>query len=48
MNGASLAEIADVLGHKTLQMVQRYAHLSEQHTISVVERMNQAVFGDVL
>ena len=47
MNGASLHEIAAVLGHKTLAMVQRYAHLSEQHTISVVERMNEAVFGDL-
>jgi integrase len=46
MNGASLHEIAAVLGHKTLAMVQRYAHLSEQHTTSVVERMNKAVFGD--
>ena len=32
MSGASLAEIAEVLGHKTLQMVKRYSHLSEQHT----------------
>ncbi len=47
MNGASLHEIAAVLGHKTLAMVQRYAHLSEQHTIAVVERMNKAVFGTV-
>jgi len=47
MNGASLHEIAAVLGHKTLAMVQRYAHLSEQHTMSVVERMNNAVFGGV-
>ncbi len=47
MNGASLHEIAAVLGHKTLAMVQRYAHLSEQHTTSVVERMNNAVFGRV-
>ncbi len=46
MNGASLAEIAEVLGHKTLQMVKRYAHLSESHTASVVERMNKKVFGD--
>jgi integrase len=46
MNGASLHEIAAVLGHKTLAMVQRYAHLSEQHTMSVVERMNKAVFGE--
>jgi integrase len=46
MSGASLLEIADVLGHKTLQMVQRYAHLSEAHTRGVVERMNRAVFGE--
>ncbi len=45
MNGASLVEIAAVLGHKTLDMVKRYAHLSEQHTLSVVERMNQKIFG---
>jgi integrase len=45
MNGASLAEIAEVLGHKTLQMVKRYAHLSEAHTAGVVERMNARIFG---
>ena len=46
MNGASLAEIAEILGHKTLAMVQRYAHLSPQHTAGVVARMNEAVLGD--
>lgn len=45
MNGASLTEIADVLGHKTLQMVKRYSHLSEAHTASVVSRMNEKIFG---
>jgi site-specific recombinase XerD len=45
MNGATLAEIADILGHKTLQMVKRYAHLSEPHTASVVEKMNENIFG---
>lgn len=45
MNKASLAEIAEVLGHKTLQMVKRYAHLSEAHTAGVVESMNQKIFG---
>lgn len=45
MNGASLAEISDVLGHKTLAMVKRYAHLSEEHTSNVVERMNQQIFS---
>ena len=45
MNGASVAEIAEVLGHKTLSMVKRYAHLSEAHTAGVVARMNAAIFG---
>jgi len=46
MNGATLAEIAEILGHKTLAMVKRYAHLTEAHTRSVVKRMNRAVFGE--
>ena len=46
MNGATLTEIADVLGHKTLQMVKRYAHLSEAHTSSVVASMNERIFGN--
>lgn len=41
MSGASLTEIAAVLGHKTLSMVKRYAHLSEAHTAGVVARMNE-------
>jgi integrase len=45
MNGASLAELAEILGHKTFSMVKRYAHLSQAHTASVVARMNQAIFG---
>jgi integrase len=45
MNGASLAEIAEVLGHKTLSMVKRYTHLSQAHVASVVQRMNERVFG---
>ena len=45
MNGATLAELADILGHKTLAMVKRYAHLTQAHTSAVVRRMNAAVFG---
>jgi integrase len=45
MNGASLVEIADVLGHKTLAMVQRYTHLSEGHTRGVLDRMTSAMFS---
>lgn len=39
MSGATAPEIAAVLGHKTLQMVKRYAHLGEQHTAGVLSRM---------
>jgi len=45
MNGATLAELAEVLGHKTLAMVKRYSHLSEQHTSKVVASMNEKIFG---
>jgi integrase len=45
MNGASSTEIADILGHKTLQMVKRYAHLSEQHTSTVLSSMNEKMFS---
>ena len=45
MNGASPNEIADVLGHKTLSMVKRYAHLSNAHKSSVVASMNAKIFG---
>lgn len=45
MNGATLVEIAEVLGHKTLSMVKRYSHLSEAHTAKVVQRMNESIFN---
>jgi integrase len=45
MNGATLREIAEVLGHKTLSMVHRYSHLSPDHVSSVVASMNAEIFG---
>jgi integrase len=39
MSGSTPVEIAAVLGHKSLQMVKRYAHLSESHVGTVVARM---------
>ena len=44
MSGATVPEIAAVLGHWTLQMVKRYAHLSDQHTGAVIERMTRKYF----
>lgn len=45
MSGATLAEIAEILGHKTLSMVKRYSHISESHASGVVSRMNERIFG---
>ena len=47
MNGATTIEIAAILGHKTLQMVKRYSHLTNSHTSSVVTAMNEKIFGGV-
>lgn len=45
MGGATPHEIAEVLGHKSLEMTRRYAHLSKTHVSGVVERMNKEMFG---
>ena len=46
MSGASLMDIAAILGHKTLAMVKRYSHLSEQHTTAAVDRMADKFLAD--
>lgn len=46
MEGATGPEIAEILGHKDLQMVKRYAHLSKAHITGVLARMNQSRFGE--
>jgi len=45
MHGATLLEIADVLGHKSLEMTKRYAHLSSKHKCSVVEKVCKKIYG---
>ena len=45
MCGATLSEIAEVLGHKTLQMVKRYSHLSEAHTRGVIAALDRSLFS---
>jgi integrase len=37
--GASLLEIADVLGHRSMSMVKRYSHLASGHKTTVIEKM---------
>ena len=46
VDNATTAEIAAVLGHKTLAMVKRYSHLSDEHVRDVVERTAAKVLGD--
>lgn len=43
MSGASLRDLAEILGHQTLSMVQRYSHLTATHTIAVVDKMTAAM-----
>jgi integrase len=39
MGGASLLEIADVLGHKNLETTRRYAHLSIEHKRDLTDQL---------
>jgi len=45
MDGATLRDIADSLGHRTLGMVMRYSHLTEEHSSNVVKGMNQRMLA---
>jgi len=38
-NGATLLEIADLLGHRQLQMTKRYSHLATSHKAALVNRV---------
>ncbi len=38
-NGAELLEIAELMGHKNLQQVKIYAHLTRKHTSNLVQNM---------
>jgi integrase len=39
VTGVDLWTIAELLGHRTLQMVMRYSHLAPEHQASVVDRL---------
>ncbi len=40
MNGGDLYALKDILGHKSILMTQRYAHLSPKYKRAVIERMD--------
>ena len=45
MAGVDMRTVAEILGHKTIQMTQRYAHLSPEHLKDAVSKMNHKIFG---
>jgi integrase len=44
-NGAMLLEIADVLGHKQLDVTRRYSHLCVEHKSKLVQRVLGGIGG---
>ncbi len=41
MAGVDLRTLADILGHSTMQMVQRYTHLLDDHKLKAIDRIDQ-------
>jgi len=39
MSGANLRDLAEILGHSSLAMVQRYSHLTKSHLVAVMDKM---------
>lgn len=46
MNGASLAEVAEALGHRTLVMAKRYSHQSGEHVRATLASMADKFLSD--
>jgi integrase len=46
MSGATLKDIADILGHAHLHTTARYTHLTQSHTASVLDRMANKYLND--
>ncbi|HBG18342.1 MAG TPA: integrase, partial [Desulfobulbaceae bacterium] len=39
MGGVDLRTLAEILGHNTMQMVQRYTHLLDTHKLAAIDRI---------
>jgi len=40
MAGVDLRTVQELMGHKTISMTVRYAHLAPKHTLTAVERLD--------
>jgi site-specific recombinase XerD len=47
MRGASLRSVAEVLGHASMKMTMRYAHLSPHVTRDAVQLLDDAAPGEM-
>ena len=39
MSGVNIRTLADILGHRTLQMVLRYTHLLHDHKLAAIDKI---------
>ena len=44
MAGVDLRTLAEILGHKSMDMVMRYAHLIDDHKVSAIDKINDIGF----
>lgn len=44
--GATLTELAELLGHKSYNMVKKYAHHIESHSKKIVKKMNEGLLTE--
>ncbi|MBP3846687.1 site-specific integrase [bacterium] len=47
MNGATLLDIAELLGQKSLAVARRYSHLTQKHTDSIVKNVVKKIIPEV-
>ena len=48
MAGVDLTTVRDLLGHKTLTMTLRYAHLAPSHKVKAVDILDNTFNGQVI
>ena len=47
MNGATLLDIAELLGQKSLAVTRRYSHLTQKHTDEIVKKVVKKIIPEV-